>query len=108
MCSRYDSLLLKTMHCITRGDAEKLNTPGNPWNFLSLLKLLAKYNETLHVHLSAPTMKCLAQITPNYECKYGVNGTLLYKFDLSHRSQWRDCCLTDNFVITVPMETRRA
>ena len=51
--------------CIAlRGDAEKLSTTGNPGNFLSLLKLLAKYNETLHEHLSAPTMKCVTHMSP--------------------------------------------
>ena len=47
MYSRSNSLLCKTMNCIG-GEAEKLNTPGNPGNFLSPLKLLAKYNETMH------------------------------------------------------------
>ena len=31
---------------------------------MSLLKLLAKYNQTLHEHLSAPTMKCVTHISP--------------------------------------------
>ena len=51
--------------CIAlRGDVEKLNTPGNPGNFLSLLQLIARYNPTLHEHLSAPTMKCVTHMSP--------------------------------------------
>lgn len=60
-----DAILYCGRQCIAlRGDAEKLNTPGNPGNFLSLLKLLAKYNETLHEHLRAPTMKCVTHMSP--------------------------------------------
>lgn len=51
--------------CIAlRGDAESLNTPGNPGNFLSVLKLLANYNDTLRDHLNKPAMKCVKYMSP--------------------------------------------
>ena len=41
--------------CISlRGDNEKLNESGNPWNVLSLLKLMANHNEICRIHLEAP------------------------------------------------------
>jgi len=51
--------------CIAlRGDAENTETPGNPGNFLALLKLLAIYDDTLQSHLQTPTMKNATYISP--------------------------------------------
>lgn len=37
-----------------RGDIEKLNQPGNPGNYLAILRLLANYDPTLKGHLEKP------------------------------------------------------
>ena len=49
------------------GDHEKLDHPGNAGNFLSLLKLLAKHNETLSTHMKAPEMKCVTYMSPQIQ-----------------------------------------
>ena len=60
-----DAIIYCGKQCIAlRGNAEKLNTPGNPGNFLSLLQLLAKYNQPLCEHLNAPSMKCVTHMSP--------------------------------------------
>ena len=39
------------------GDTEHINKPGNPGNFLALLKLLSTHDEILRNHLQAPAMQ---------------------------------------------------
>ena len=50
-----------------RGDHEKLDHPGNAGNFISLLKLLAKHNETLNTHMKAPEMRCVTYMSPQIQ-----------------------------------------
>ena len=51
--------------CIAlRGDVEKPEAPGNPGNFLALLKLLATNDDILRKHLEAPAMKNATYISP--------------------------------------------
>ena len=51
--------------CIAlRGDNEDLNTPGNPGNFLALLKLLAVHDSVLKSHLESPAMRCVTHLSP--------------------------------------------
>ena len=51
--------------CIAlRGDAEKPETPGNPGNFLALLKLLATNDDILRKHLETPAMRNATYISP--------------------------------------------
>ena len=45
-------------HCALRGDAEDIESPGNPGNFLALLKLLAVHDDKLRKHLEAPALRC--------------------------------------------------
>ena len=60
-----DAVLFCGRQCIAlRGYSEKLNTPGNHRNFLSLLQLLAKYDDTLRQHLSSPAMAGATYISP--------------------------------------------
>ena len=59
----YNRSVLKSMaravrfcgrQCIAlRGDSEDLESPGNPGNFLALLKLLAVHDSVLQSHLQA-------------------------------------------------------
>ena len=46
------------------GDAEQMDTPGNPGNFLALLKLLANTDDALHNHLESPAMRCVTHMSP--------------------------------------------
>jgi len=51
--------------CIAlRGDAEGIESPGNPGNFLALLKLLAVHDDALRKHLEAPALRCATQLFP--------------------------------------------
>lgn len=51
--------------CIAlRGDAENIEKPGNPGNFLALLKLLATYDDALRNHLQSPAMRNATYISP--------------------------------------------
>jgi len=51
--------------CIAlRGDIEKPEAPGNPGNFLALLKLLSTNDDTLRKHLEKPAMKNATYISP--------------------------------------------
>ena len=51
--------------CIAqRGDAENLNRPGNPGNFLALVKVMAIDDDVLHSHLEAPAMRCVTNMSP--------------------------------------------
>ncbi|XP_035668943.1 52 kDa repressor of the inhibitor of the protein kinase-like [Branchiostoma floridae] len=55
--------------CIAlRGDKEDLNSPGNPGNFLALLRLMAVTDGVLQKHLQAPAMRnatCMSPQTQN-------------------------------------------
>lgn len=60
-----EAVLFCGKQCIAlRGDSESINTPGNPGNFLSLLKLIANYDEALRKHLHSPAMKCVTHMSP--------------------------------------------
>jgi len=39
------------------GDVEKIEAPGNPGNFLALLKLLAVHDDVLKDHLETPALR---------------------------------------------------
>ena len=57
-----EALLFCGKQCIAlRGDIERTDTPGNPGNFLSLLKLIANHNKLLFDH---PAMKSATQMSP--------------------------------------------
>lgn len=55
------TVLSSALHCVA---TQSLNTPGNPGNFLSLLKLLSIYNDTLRDHLNKPAMKSVTYMSP--------------------------------------------
>ena len=51
--------------CIAlRGDVKNTETPGNPGNFLALLKVLATYDDALRNHLKTPAMRNATYISP--------------------------------------------
>ena len=59
------AVLFCAKQCIAlRGDAEQLDTPGNPGNFLALLKLLAVNYHQLHQHLQSPAMRNITHMSP--------------------------------------------
>ena len=59
------AVLFCAKQCIAlRGDAEQLDTPGNPGNFLALLKLLAVNDQELHQHLQSPVMRNVTHMSP--------------------------------------------
>ena len=54
--------------CIAlRGDIEKLDQPGNPGNFLSLLKMMANYDPILKNHLEKPKLRNATYISPRIQ-----------------------------------------
>ena len=54
--------------CIAlRGDTEKLSQPGNPGNFLSMLKVLANYDAILKRHLEKPRQRHATYISPRIQ-----------------------------------------
>ena len=60
------AILFCGRQCIAlRGDSEKLNEPGNPGNFLALLKLLSIHDQNLQAHLESPAMRCATYISPH-------------------------------------------
>ena len=59
------AVLFCAKQCIAlRGDAEQLDTPGNPGNFLALLKLLVVNDQELHQHLQSPAMRNVTHMSP--------------------------------------------
>ena len=59
------AILFCGRQCIAlRGDSEQLDTPGNPGNFLSLLKLLSVHDRTLQNHFESPPMRCVTYMSP--------------------------------------------
>jgi hypothetical protein len=51
--------------CIAlRGDNEKINQPGNPGNFLAMLRLLSNHDPVLKVHLETPRLRNTTYISP--------------------------------------------
>ena len=46
---------------------EKLNKPGNPGNFLSMLKVIANYDPILKGHLEKPRQKNATYISPRIQ-----------------------------------------
>ncbi|KAL5491305.1 hypothetical protein EMCRGX_G016568 [Ephydatia muelleri] len=64
-CSLQLAEQLVHSQCIAlRGDSEQLETPGNPGNFLALLKLLAVNDHVLHQHLQSPAMRNVTHMSP--------------------------------------------
>ena len=58
------AVLFCAKQCIAlRGDAEQLDSPGNPGNFLALLKLLAVNDQELHQHLQS-AMRNITHMSP--------------------------------------------
>ena len=49
---------------VLRGDAESVESLGNPSNFLSLLRLLPVHNEQLRRHMEIPAMRCATYLSP--------------------------------------------
>ena len=51
--------------CIAlRGSSEHLDTPGNPGNFLALLKLLSQHDDVLQDHLESPHVLNVTYMSP--------------------------------------------
>ena len=54
--------------CIAlRGDVEKITGPGNPGNFLAILRLIANHNQDLREHLESPAMKNATMVSPRIQ-----------------------------------------
>ena len=52
--------------CIAlRGDNEKINQPGNPGNFLAMLKLVSNHDPVLKSHLKTPRLRNTTYISPH-------------------------------------------
>ena len=59
------AVLYCARQCIAlRGDAESVESLGNPGNFLSLLRLLAVHDEELRRHLEIPVMRWATYLSP--------------------------------------------
>ncbi|XP_062508652.1 zinc finger MYM-type protein 1-like [Corticium candelabrum] len=59
------AVLYCARQCIAlRGDAESVESPGNPCNSLSLLRLLAVHDEELRKYLEIPAMRCATYLSP--------------------------------------------
>lgn len=54
------------MYCL-RVDVEKIDQPGNPGNFLAMLKLIANYDPTLKGHLEHPRQRNATYISPRVQ-----------------------------------------
>ena len=51
--------------CIAlRGGSEQLDTPGNPGNFLALVRLLSEHDELLRNHLESPALRNVTYVSP--------------------------------------------
>ena len=60
-----EAVLYCGRQCIAlRGDNEKLDQPGNPGNFLALLKMMSSHNDILKQHLEKPRLKNATYISP--------------------------------------------
>ena len=62
------SISQAVLHCgqqciVLHSDAEKLDTPGNPGNFLALLTLIAVHDVDLRTHLESPQMCCVTYMS---------------------------------------------
>ena len=54
--------------CIAlRGDIEKINKPGNPGNFLAMLKLITNYDPILKGQLENPGQRNATYISPRIQ-----------------------------------------
>ena len=54
--------------CIAlRGDVEKIDQPGNPGNFLAMLKVMANYDPLLKRHLQQPRQRNATYISPRIQ-----------------------------------------
>ena len=63
-----EGLLLCGRQCIAlRGDVEKITGPGNPGNFLAILRLIANHNQDLREHLESPAMKNSTMVSPRIQ-----------------------------------------
>ena len=50
-----------------KGKEEFLNLPGNPGNFLALMRLLGKYNNDIKMHIEHPSLKNATYLTPRIQ-----------------------------------------
>ena len=50
-----------------RGKEEYLNLPGNPGNFLALMRLLGKYNNDIKMHIEHPSLKNATYLSPRIQ-----------------------------------------
>ena len=67
-------ILLCARQCFAlRGDVEKVIGPGNPGNFLAILRVLGNHDVILKEHLESPALK---------------NATILSKFETSYSKLW--------------------
>lgn len=48
-----------------RGDVKRIDQPGNPGNFLAMLKLIANYDPIMKRHLENPRQRNATYISPN-------------------------------------------
>ena len=54
--------------CIAlRGDIERMDQPGNPGNFLAMLKLIANYDPILKGHLENPRQRNATYVSPRIQ-----------------------------------------
>ena len=61
-----ESILYCGRQCIAlRGDIERLDQPGNPGNFLAMLKLLANHDPILKAHLEKPRLRNATYLSPH-------------------------------------------
>ena len=59
------AVLYRARQCIALlGDAESVESSGNPDNFLSLPRLLAVHDEEFRRHLEIPAMRCATYLSP--------------------------------------------
>ena len=61
-----EAVLYCGRQCIAlRGDNEKLDQPGNPGNFLALLKVMSTHDHILKCHLEKPRLRNATYISPH-------------------------------------------
>lgn len=81
LLSIIDAILFCGRQCIAlRGDNEHLNTPGNPGNFLAILRLIGQSNNQLMCHLNAPVAKNATYVSPMIQNELiGIVGDMIQR-----------------------------
>ena len=63
-----ESILFCGHQCIAlRGDAEKLDMPVNPGNFLAMVRLLSNHDPILKAHLEKPRLRNATYMSPDVQ-----------------------------------------